>query len=66
MCFSIPLKVLKIAGKTAEMEDGRMVRLGELADIAAGDYLEVYADMAVTKIPPAQAQKIRTLIKASQ
>ncbi len=63
MCFSIPLKIKKIQDGKAEMEDGRRVRLGEFGDVQAGDYLEVYADIAVQKLDKKQALDIRKLIK---
>lgn len=66
MCFAIPLKVVKITGKVADMEDGRSVRLGDLTDIKRGDYLEVYADLAVNKLETKEALEIRKLIKKSQ
>lgn len=66
MCFAIPLKIKKIKNRTAEMEDGRLVRLGSLDQVRVGDYLEVYADLAVNRLKPNDAQQIRRLIKRSQ
>lgn len=66
MCFAIPLKVKQVTNNQATMEDGRIVRLGELTNIKKGDYLEVYADIAVLKLPEEQAKSIRRLIKKSQ
>lgn len=66
MCFAIPLKVKRVKNNQAEMEDGRVVKLGELTKIKQGDYLEVYADIAVQKLPDGEAKSIRRLIKKSQ
>lgn len=65
MCFAIPLKIKSIENKIALMEDGRKVRLGPVT-AKVGDYLEVYADMAVGKLSNKQALETRKLIKASQ
>jgi hydrogenase maturation factor len=66
MCFSIPLKIKYLKNGLAKMEDGRTVRLGNLKNISQGDYLEVYADMAVHKLSKKQALDIRRLIKQSK
>jgi hydrogenase maturation factor len=50
MCVSTFAKVSKIIEKYAIMENGRKVRLGPLIDIRKGDYLEVYADIAISKV----------------
>jgi hypothetical protein len=56
MCQVTFLKVTKIRGGKAEMSDGRTVLLGPLAGIRKGDYLEVYADLAVAKADPGEIQ----------
>ena len=66
MCFAIPLKVTKVTGKTAVMENGRVVKLGSLEKVVRGDYLEVYANVAVQKMAKGDALSIRKLIKQSQ
>lgn len=63
MCFAIPLKISKITDGKAQMEDGRVVKLGSIKNIKIGDYLEVYADLAVTKLTAKDALNIRKLIK---
>ena len=65
MCFAIPLQVKEIKKNTAVMENGRKVRLGNVS-ANTGDYLEVYADVAVNKISSKQALSIRRLIKKVQ
>ena len=56
MCMSVHLKVKTVAKKNAFMEDGRIVKLGGLQDVAPGDYLEVYADLALGKIEKANVR----------
>lgn len=49
MCIQITRKVVQIHGNIATMDDGRKVRTGILKDVAIGDYLEVYGDIAIEK-----------------
>ena len=63
MCFAVPLKILKIQGTTAEMEDGRKVRIDGKEKVLVGDYVEVYADVIVNKLKLQKALEIRRLIK---
>lgn len=66
MCFTIPLRVKKVTETQVEMEDGRIVRLDKIKNVNVGDYLEVYADIVVTKLSKKEALSIRKLIKANQ
>lgn len=52
--------------KTALMEDGRTVRLGNIGKVKVGEYLEVYADLAVTKLSEKDALSVRRLIKQTK
>jgi hydrogenase maturation factor len=62
MCFSIPKQIIKIKNGNATMEDKTIAKLGSLkAD--DGDYLLVYGNMAVEKIPKKKALTARNLIK---
>lgn len=65
MCFVIPLKIKQINNNLAKMEDGRLVKLGPIK-AQKGDYLQVYADVAVKKLTDKEALSIRGLIKKSQ
>jgi hydrogenase maturation factor len=62
MCIQLPGKVQTIEGAYVIMEDGRKVRLGPLKGVKIGDYLEVYADIALGKIDPS-AMKAKTYHK---
>lgn len=57
MCVSVIKKVMSVSSKTAVMEDGRTVRLDGVNRVSAGDYLEVYADLAVAKIADYSVKK---------
>ncbi len=59
MCVTLTLKVTGVRGKTAQMEDGRIVRLGSLSGVRLGDYLDVYADVAIGKLDSKEVQSIR-------
>ncbi len=53
MCLAVPVKVLKIDGKTAEIELGgvkRQARLDMLDDVIVGDYVILHAGFAIQKL----------------
>ena len=59
MCTNSVLQVKQLLGNLATMSDGRTVRLGPLHHISVGDYLEVYADIAVEKVDKTDAAIIQ-------
>jgi hydrogenase maturation factor len=61
MCFSIPKKVISVSEVTATIEDGSTVKLGNIV-ASPGDYLLIYGNMAVEKIPANKAMAIRQAI----
>lgn len=63
MCFSIPYRVIKVYKKTALIEDGRKIRMGEDLKIKKGDYLRVIGNVAVGVLTKLEGEKIRKLIK---
>jgi|WetSurMetagenome_2_1015567.scaffolds.fasta_scaffold588163_2 hypothetical protein len=60
MCTNSILQVKELTGTTAIMSDGRKVHLGPLHKISVGDYLEVYADIAIEKVTGSDAKIIQT------
>lgn len=58
-------RVRQVEKGRAVLEDGRRVRLAPLITVRVDDYLEVYADMALGKIAPAQARRIMKAQKGS-
>lgn len=63
MCFTIPLKVLKIEKNTAYLEGGKCVKLGSEISVTAGEYVQIVGNLAVGKLSKTQGLKIRRLIK---
>lgn len=63
MCIQTHLRVRSVSKTTAVMEDGRVVKLGPLTDVSRGDYLEVYADLAIAKSDPRDARSIRRVLR---
>jgi hypothetical protein len=49
MCLVTYQKVIKAEGNTARLLDGRIVRTDGIENIKSGDYLEVYANIALSK-----------------
>ena len=58
MCLAIPVKVKKIAGQRAEIEDGKKVDISLVQDLKVGDYLLVHADLAINKLDEKEAREI--------
>jgi hydrogenase maturation factor len=58
MCTNSILQVKKLAGTIAIMTNGRKVHLGSTHSVSVGDYLEVYADLAIDKIDTKDAHTI--------
>lgn len=63
MCFSIPLRVVKIKGLNAVIEGGDIARFDKALNIKKGDYVHITGDIIVDKLPKGQGIKIRKLIK---
>lgn len=63
MCFSIPYKVLKVSKKSALIEGGRTVKLGEELSVKKGEYVRVTGNIAVGTLSKEEGLKIRQLIK---
>jgi hydrogenase maturation factor len=59
MCTNSILQVKKLTGSLAIMSDGRKVHLGPTHFISVGDYLEVYADLAIEKVSDSDARTIQ-------
>jgi hydrogenase maturation factor len=63
MCFSIPVKVLKVEKDTALLEGGKVVKIGKDFKISAGEYLQIVGNVAVGKLTKGEGLKIRQFIK---
>ncbi len=64
MCFTIPVKILKIDGNNALIEGGLTVRIGKELTANVGDYLQVQGKIAVGVLSKREGLKIRQLIKS--
>ena len=62
MCFSIPKQIKQIKDNIAKLEDGRLVTLGDIK-AKKGEYILVFGDMAVEKMPTEKALQARSVIK---
>jgi hypothetical protein len=58
MCLATYKQVDKMSGKNAVMTDGSLVRIDGLVGIKSGDFLEVYADMAISKRTKAENKSV--------
>jgi hypothetical protein len=58
MCISSVVQVVRCSKDSADCADGRVVRLAGVNDVSPGDYLEVYADLAIAKIAAVDAQAV--------
>lgn len=63
MCFTIPKKIKSIDGQTAVLETGDQVDISLLENCQAGDFVQVNAGVAVSKMSQKEAQATRLFIK---
>ncbi len=63
MCLAIPVKVKKIVGQKAEIEDGKKIDISLVQGLKPGDYLLVHADLAINKLSKKEAKEIIELTK---
>ncbi|MBM3283905.1 hypothetical protein FJY90_06720 [Candidatus Gottesmanbacteria bacterium] len=63
MCFAIPYKVLKVKSRSALLEGGQIVKLGQEIKIKKGDYLNIIGNIAVGSFSAQEGLKIRQQIK---
>lgn len=64
MCFSIPLKVLKVEKETAIVEGGKNIKIDRNLKLKKGEYLQVIGEIAVGKLTNNEGLKVRRLIKS--
>ena len=63
MCFSIPLKIIKVDKNTAITEGGLNVFIDEEFVVNTGDYVRVLGNIVVDKLSKNEGLKIRKLLK---
>ncbi len=66
MCLAVPAKVVKIAGKSAEVEIGKIskrINIELIDKIKTGDYVIVHAGFAIQKIDEKEAEITLSILK---
>ena len=63
MCLAIPVKIRKIKGQKAEIEDGKKVDISLVQDLKPDDYLLVHENLAINKISKKEATEILELVQ---
>jgi hydrogenase expression/formation protein HypC len=67
MCLAVPMKVTKIEGKNAVVEQegvSRTIRIDFVPGVAPGQYVLVHAGMAIEQVNEQEAAETLELIKA--
>lgn len=64
MCFSVPLKVLGVKKRHAELEGGLKMALDQDMTVKKGQYVRVLGNVAVDTLTVQEGQRIRHLIKS--
>ncbi|WP_367926334.1 HypC/HybG/HupF family hydrogenase formation chaperone [uncultured Ruthenibacterium sp.] len=66
MCLAVPLKIVRIDGKTAVGEAAGLsqkLRVDFIPDVQPGDYVMVHAGFAIQKLTPEQAEENMSCIQ---
>jgi hydrogenase maturation factor len=63
MCLTKPQKIKKINNQNAELENGQIVSLNLIENPQAGDWILTNANLAISKITPAEAEEINNYFK---
>jgi len=66
MCLATPSKVIKIKDGWATVEFGdhqHRVNLSLLKNVKLGDYLLIHDELAINKLPKAEAKRILKIIR---
>ncbi len=66
MCLAIPMKVVEIEGRVAQVEEAgvrRAARVDLIDDVKIGDYVIVHAGVAIDKLDPEEAQETLRLFE---
>ena len=62
MCFTIPLKVIKIGAGFAVVEGNKKIKIDKLMHLKIGDFLQINGDLAVGKLSTREGLRIRKVI----
>lgn len=64
MCFTIPLKVLKVSKDNLLLEGGKEITLEKDLKVKKGDFVRVSANIAVDHLTKEEGENILNLIKS--
>lgn len=62
MCFSIPIRVLKVVGRDVWLETGAHIKMEKNMDIKTGSYVRLAGDTIVDCLSLQEGDSIRELI----
>lgn len=62
MCFTIPYRVISVAGKSVVVEGNKKVLLGEDITARKGEFVQVLGNIAVSKLSKGKGESVRRLI----
>ncbi len=66
MCLAVPMKVVKLDGPIAEVEDRgvrRQARVDLIEQVALGDYVIVHAGVAIDRLDVEEAEETLRLLE---
>ena len=63
MCLAIPVKIKKLTGTKAEIENGKIIDISLISNIKVGDYILAHADLGIHKISKKEAKEILKIVK---
>lgn len=58
MCLATPVKIKKVSGTRAILENGREVDISLVATAQAGDWMLCHADLAINTLSSKEAREI--------
>ena len=64
MCLATPVKIKKIKGNKAEIENGKTIDISLVSDLKSGDYILAHDNLAINKINSKEAKQILKLVKS--
>jgi len=64
MCLAVPVKVKKVTGNSAIIENNKKVDISLIQDLKAGDYLLIHTGLAINKLKPKEAKEILKLAQS--
>jgi len=63
MCLTAPVKIKKIKGTEAELDDGRKINIALAGRVKKGDWVLANANLGLSKISVKEAQEINSYFR---